>query len=135
MNHSRGTGVVRVCMLVVVMCLSLPGFVRAQSEPGERFAAAVGLFDQNQFVDARAAFGAILAEYDTPENRTNIEFDSLLAGSKYYLGEICLNEDKHLEAIGYYQDVIDTFRSHRVESHYHMGLARYYLKDYQTAIG
>jgi TolA-binding protein len=121
--------------LVAVSQVALLAPVRAQSEPGGRLAAAVALFEQEQFSEARTAFIAILDEFDTPENRTNVEFDSLLAGSRYYLGEISLGEDKHLEAIGHYQEVVDSFRSYRLESLYHMGLARYYLKEYQTAIG
>jgi len=136
MRHLHGSGPLGVAALVLAMGLMV-GFssaVRAQSPPGERFAAAVEMLNQKQIVEARDAFTAILTEYDTPENRANIEYDSLLAGSLYYLGETYFQEDKFEEAAARYEDVIASFRTSRPESYYHLGLSKHYRQDYQGAI-
>lgn len=125
-------------MLVGALALGLmlgsSAAVRAQSAPGERFAAAVEMYNQKQLVEARDALTAILTEYDTPENRANIEFDSLLAGSLYYLGETCFLEDRFEEAAARYAEVIASFRTFRPESYYHLGLSKHYRQNYQGAI-
>jgi hypothetical protein len=95
---------VEVCAVAAALAFGSAA-ARAQETPGERFAAAVALVEGKQLVEARAAFDALLSEYDTPENRQNIEYDSLLAGSSYYLGTYLrrtASEEaaKHLTVIG-----------------------------------
>jgi len=134
MSRFPGSRMLEVGAMVVGLMLCFSTVVRAQSTPGERFAAAVEMLNQKQLVEAREALTAILTEYDTPENRANIEFDSLLAGSLYYLGETYFQEDKFEEAAARYADVIASFRTFRPESYYHLGLSKHYRQDYQGAI-
>lgn len=100
-----------------------------------RFQAAVVLLEAKRLPEARAAFLSLLSEYDTPESRADVEFDSLLAGSHYYLGETYFQEDHFEEAAARYNEVIAGFRTYRPESYYHLGLSRHYRRDYQGAIG
>jgi len=134
MSRFPGSRMLGVGVLALGLILGLYAAVSAQSTPGERFAAAVEMLNQKQLVEARDALTAILTEYDTPENRVNIEFDSLLAGSIYYLGETYFQEDKFEEAAARYVEVIASFRTFRPESYYHLGLSKHYRQDYQGAI-
>jgi len=105
-----------------------------QPGPQERFQAAVALYEEKKIPEARDAFTALITDYDTPENRQNIEYDSLFAGSLYYLGETYFQEDKFEEAAARYAEVIASFRTFRPESYYHLGLSKHYRQDYQGAI-
>lgn len=125
-------------MLVFVLFLFLGSIdhslVVAQEAPSERFQAAVTMLEEKRIPEAREAFLSLLADYDTPENRQNIEYDSLLAGSIYYLGETYFQEDKFEEAAVRYAEVIASFRTFRPESYYHLGLSKHFRQDYQGAI-
>ena len=134
MSRFPGSRVLGVGVLAMGLILGSSAAVRAQTAPSERFAAAVEMLNQKQLVEARDALTAILSEYDTPENRANIEFDSLLAGSHYYLGETYFLEDKFEEAASRYAEVIASFRTFRPESYYHLGLSKHYRQDYTGAI-
>jgi len=134
MSHFHGSRLLGVGALALVVMLGFSTTAWTQSEPGERFAAAVEMLNQKQLVEARDALTAILTEYDTPKNRANIEFDSLLAGSLYYLGETYFQEDRFEEAAARYAEVIASFRTFRPESYYHLGLSKHYRQDYQGAI-
>jgi TolA-binding protein len=92
------------------------------------------MLNQKQLVDARDALAALLTEYDTPENRANIEYDSLLAGSLFYMGETYFQEDRFEEAAARYVEVVAGFRTYRPESYYHLGLSKHYRQDYTGAI-
>lgn len=122
-----------VCAVAVTL-VSGPRVSRAQEESAERFAAAVALVEQKQVSEARAAFEAILTDFDTPENRANIEYDSLLAGSRYYLGETYFLEDRFEEAAAQYQAMVGASRTYQPESLYHLGLSKHYRQDYAGAI-
>jgi len=132
MSRFQGSRMLGVAALALMISFSAE--VRAQSAPAERFAAAVEMFNQKQLIEARDALTAIMTEYDTPENRANIEYDSLLAGSLYYLGETFFQEDRFEEAAARYAEVIAGFRTFRPESHYHLGLSKHYRQDYTGAI-
>ncbi len=118
--------------LCILVSISSSAF--GQTDPQTQFQEAVGLFDRKLYPEARAAFTAILQVYDNPENRANIEFDSILGGSHYYIGETYFQEDKHAEAAPYYQEVIASFTSFKPESIYHLGLGKYYRQDHEGAI-
>lgn len=134
MSRFHGSRMLGVGVLALGLMLGFSTEVMAQSAPGERFAAAVEMFNQKQLVEARDALTAILTEYDTPENRANIEYDSLLAGSLYYLGETYFLEDRFEEAVAQYQAVMGVFRTFQPESLYHLGLSKHYRQDYAGAI-
>ena len=128
----------KVGILVAVLFLSLESmdhsFVRAQEAPGERFQTAVVLLEEKRLPEAREAFLSLLLEYDNPENRQTSEYDSLLAGSLYYLGETYFQEDKFEEAAVHYAEVIAGFRTFQPVCYYHLGLSKHYRRDYQGAI-
>lgn len=122
-----------VCVVALALCwTALPA--RAQETPGERFAAAVALLEQAQIAKARAAFEGLIADYDTPENRADVEYDSLLAGSRYYVGETYFLEDRFEEAATEFGAVIGAFRTYQPESLYHLGLSKHYRQDYAGAV-
>ena len=133
MRRFPGSRMLGVGALVLGLMLGLTASAMAQSAPGERFAAAVEMFNQKQLVEARDALTAILTEFDTLENRANIEYDSLLAGSLYYLGETYFQEDRFEEAAARYSEVIASFRTFRPETYYHLGLSKHYRQDYTGA--
>ncbi len=122
-----------LCMSLCIL-VSISSIAFGQTDPQTQFQEAVGLFEQKQYPEARAAFTAILQNHDTPENRANIEFDSVLGGSRYYIGETYFNEDRHDLAAPYYQEVIASFTSFKPESIYHLGLGKYYRQDYREAV-
>ncbi len=120
---------ISLCILVSISSLAF-----GQTDPQTQFQEAVGLFEKKQYSEARTAYTAILQVYDNPENRANVEFDSILGGSRYYIGETYFNEDRHDLAAPYYQEVIASFTSFKPESIYHLGLGKYYRQDYAGAI-
>ena len=123
-----------VVFLLYVGCIA-PALAAAQETPSTRFQVALALLKQKRLPEARAAFLSLLSEYDTPENRADVEFDSLLAGSYYSLGETYFQEDQFEEAASRYTEVIASFRTFRPESYYHLGLSKHYRRDYLGAIG
>jgi len=131
----RGMGWGLVLLLsVVANFVVLSTAASAQEGPQERFQSAVILFEEKRIQDARDQFVAILAAYDTSENRSNVEYDLLLAGSLYNLGETYFQEERFEEAAARYEDVIASFRIYRPESYYHLGLSKHYRQDHTGAI-
>lgn len=130
----RGVRNVSVVLLIVFFILILPSSrAIATVPPQEQYQAAVALFNQKK-PEARAAFLAIVSASDTQENRLNIEFDTILGGSNYYIGETYFQEDKHADAAPYYQEVISAFQSFKAESYYHLGLGKFYQQDFPGAV-
>jgi TolA-binding protein len=116
----------------LLLALAVPAM--AQEAPFEQVQAAVAQFQEGKLEEAGNAFAALLTLYDTPQNRATIEFDAILAGSLYHLGEIAFAAERYEEAMGHYQAVIGQFTTWQAESRYHLGLAQYYRQDHAAAV-
>jgi TolA-binding protein len=126
-------------LMVAGILLVVPVTAMAQEVPFEQFQAAVAQFQEGKLQEgklqeANDAFAALLTLYDTPQNRATIEFDAILAGSRYHLGEIAFAAERYEEAMGHYQAVIGSYTTWQAESRYHLGLAQYYRQDYAAAV-